>query len=223
MPKGEVIWFHPRSSSTKGGTIPPWCCTTSFNKRIWSSRKAIKECSSHDSDLVSCAKCKRPMTSMAMCKRSSSAGRVFNMASTEGITRARRLRHPNWPFLLNKRPWFHGAEGTHAWVNTSTTSTGIICEQATTFAMRERGKGRDHLRKDVDRVAWKRGRDFGLCRIGMTIRVRVSSTHWIPDPMGTGTGMIFYLWAGPVPDLSRGGYRHGYFFWPAGNPSGTRN
>jgi hypothetical protein len=45
-------------------------------------------------------------------------------------------------------------------------------------------------------------------RVGMAIRVRV------PDPMGTGTGMIFYLWVAPVPDPNRDGYETGIFSHP---------
>jgi hypothetical protein len=46
----------------------------------------------------------------------------------------------------------------------------------------------------------------------MPIQVRV------PDPMGTGTGTIFYPRVAPVPDPNR----DGYFFLPAGNPTGIR-
>jgi hypothetical protein len=56
----------------------------------------------------------------------------------------------------------------------------------------------------------------------MAIRVRVPDTHRVPDPTGTGTGMIFYLWVAPVPDLNRDGYGTGIFFPSAGNPTGTR-
>jgi hypothetical protein len=37
-------------------------------------------------------------------------------------------------------------------------------------------------------------------------------------PPGTGTGMIFYPWVAPIPDPNQ----DGYFFPPAGNPTGTR-
>jgi hypothetical protein len=43
-------------------------------------------------------------------------------------------------------------------------------------------------------------------QLGMTIRVWVSDTHWVPDPTGTGTEMIFYTRVAPVPDPKRDGY-----------------
>jgi hypothetical protein len=54
--------------------------------------------------------------------------------------------------------------------------------------------------------------------LGMAIRVRVSDTRRVPDPMGTGMRTIFYLRVIAVPDLNR----DGYFFSLAGNPTGTR-
>jgi hypothetical protein len=37
-------------------------------------------------------------------------------------------------------------------------------------------------------------------RVGMAIWVRVPDTRRVPDPTGTGTGMIFYPRVTPVPD-----------------------
>jgi hypothetical protein len=53
--------------------------------------------------------------------------------------------------------------------------------------------------------------------LGMAIQVRVPDTRRVPDPTGTGMGMIIYPWVAPVPDSSR----DGYFFPPAGNLTGT--
>jgi hypothetical protein len=58
--------------------------------------------------------------------------------------------------------------------------------------------------------------------VGMTIRVRVSDTRQLPDPMGTGTWINFYLRVAPVPDPNRDGYETDIFFPPAGNLMGTR-
>jgi hypothetical protein len=55
---------------------------------------------------------------------------------------------------------------------------------------------------------------YTVRHIGMTIRVRVPDTRWVSDPMGTGTGMIFYLWMASVPDPNRDGYETGIFFHP---------
>jgi hypothetical protein len=52
----------------------------------------------------------------------------------------------------------------------------------------------------------------------MAIRIWVPDTRRVPDPMGTGTGMIFYPWVAPVPDPNQ----DEYFFPPVGNPTGTR-
>jgi hypothetical protein len=57
--------------------------------------------------------------------------------------------------------------------------------------------------------------------IGHINAVKVSSylvSDIRDDNSGTGTGMIFYLRVAPVPDSNR----DGYFFSPAGNPTGTR-
>jgi hypothetical protein len=48
----------------------------------------------------------------------------------------------------------------------------------------------------------------------MAIQVRVSDTRRVPDPIGTGTGMIFYPRVAPVPDPNRDGYGTGIFFHP---------
>jgi hypothetical protein len=48
----------------------------------------------------------------------------------------------------------------------------------------------------------------------MAIRVWVPDICRIPDPTGTGMGMIFYLWVAPVPDLNRDEYETGIFFHP---------
>jgi hypothetical protein len=45
----------------------------------------------------------------------------------------------------------------------------------------------------------------------MTIQVRVSDTRQVPDPMGTGTGMIFSPWVAPVLNPNRDGYGTGIF------------
>jgi hypothetical protein len=46
---------------------------------------------------------------------------------------------------------------------------------------------------NVERGRWSSG-PASSSRVGMAIRVRV------PDPMGPGTGMIFYPWVAFVPD-----------------------
>jgi hypothetical protein len=48
----------------------------------------------------------------------------------------------------------------------------------------------------------------------MAIWVRVPDTRRVPDPIGTGTGTIFYLWVAPVPDLNQDGYETGIFSHP---------
>jgi hypothetical protein len=48
----------------------------------------------------------------------------------------------------------------------------------------------------------------------MAIRVRVPDTRRVPDPMGMGTGMIFYPWVAPVSDPNRDGYGTDIFFHP---------
>jgi hypothetical protein len=48
----------------------------------------------------------------------------------------------------------------------------------------------------------------------MAIWVRILGTHRIPDPTGTGTGMIFYSLVSPVPDLKRDDYEAGIFTHP---------
>jgi hypothetical protein len=50
--------------------------------------------------------------------------------------------------------------------------------------------------------------DIILQSLGMAIRVRV------PDPMGPGTGTIFYPWVAPVPDPNRDRYGMDIFFHP---------
>jgi hypothetical protein len=55
----------------------------------------------------------------------------------------------------------------------------------------------------------------------MTIWVRVPYTRRVPDPMGMGTGMIFYQWVAPVSDQIETGTGQ-IFFPPVGNPTGTR-
>jgi hypothetical protein len=50
------------------------------------------------------------------------------------------------------------------------------------------------------------------------IRVWVPDIRRVPNPTGTGTGTIFYPWVALIPDPNR----DGYFFPPAGNPTGTR-
>jgi hypothetical protein len=50
--------------------------------------------------------------------------------------------------------------------------------------------------------------------LGMAIRVWVSSTHQVADSMVMGTGMIFYLWVGPVPDPTRAKAGMGIFLHP---------
>jgi hypothetical protein len=45
----------------------------------------------------------------------------------------------------------------------------------------------------------------------MTIRVRISDIRRLPDPMGMGTGTIFYPRVAPVPDPNRDGYGTGIF------------
>jgi hypothetical protein len=52
------------------------------------------------------------------------------------------------------------------------------------------------------------------CSVGMAIRVRVSGTRWVPDPTGTGIGMIFYPRVTPVSDPNRDGYETGIFSHP---------
>jgi hypothetical protein len=37
--------------------------------------------------------------------------------------------------------------------------------------------------------------------LGMAIRVHVSGTRRVPDPMGLGMDMIFYSWVPPVTNL----------------------
>jgi hypothetical protein len=44
--------------------------------------------------------------------------------------------------------------------------------------------------------------------LGMAIRV------WVPDPMVTGTRIIFYLWVALVSDPNQDGYGMGIFFHP---------
>jgi hypothetical protein len=56
--------------------------------------------------------------------------------------------------------------------------------------------------------------------VGITIRVRLLGTYRVPDPMGIGTNMIFYLWVSPVPKMKW--VWGGYFSPPAGDTSGTR-
>jgi hypothetical protein len=51
-------------------------------------------------------------------------------------------------------------------------------------------------------------------KLGMTIRVRVSDTRRVPDPIGTDTRMIFYPCVTPVPDPNRDGYGTSTFFHP---------
>jgi hypothetical protein len=46
----------------------------------------------------------------------------------------------------------------------------------------------------------------------MTIWVRVSGTHRVPDPMGLDMEIIFYLRVAPVPDPNRDGYGASIFF-----------
>jgi hypothetical protein len=55
---------------------------------------------------------------------------------------------------------------------------------------------------------------FGHSSIGMVIQLRVSDTRRIFDPMGTGTGIIFYPQVALVPDLNRDGYGTCIFFHP---------
>jgi hypothetical protein len=50
--------------------------------------------------------------------------------------------------------------------------------------------------------------------IGMAIRVWIPDTRRVPDPIGTGMGMVFYPWVAPVPEPNRDGYRTGIFFHP---------
>jgi hypothetical protein len=47
--------------------------------------------------------------------------------------------------------------------------------------------------------------------IGMAIWVQLSDTCQVFDPMGMGTGMIFYPRVAPVPDPNRDGYGTGIF------------
>jgi hypothetical protein len=56
--------------------------------------------------------------------------------------------------------------------------------------------------------------DQEVVQIGMAIWIRVSDTRRVPDPMGMGTGTIFYLCVAPVPDPNRDWYRTGIFFHP---------
>jgi hypothetical protein len=52
---------------------------------------------------------------------------------------------------------------------------------------------------------------FQLLQLGMAIRLRVPDNRRVPDPMGTGTGMIFYPRVAPVPNLNRDGYETSIF------------
>jgi hypothetical protein len=56
------------------------------------------------------------------------------------------------------------------------------------------------------------GKGFVWLGLGMVIQVRVLGTRWVPDPMGSGTGMIFYPWVAPVSDPNLDGYEVGIFF-----------
>jgi hypothetical protein len=47
--------------------------------------------------------------------------------------------------------------------------------------------------------------------LGVAIRVWVLGTRRVLDPMGLGTGTIFYPWVVPVPDLKLHGYSAGNF------------
>jgi hypothetical protein len=67
------------------------------------------------------------------------------------------------------------------------------------------------IRTQVDGQSLEGGEET---RLGITIRVWVPDTRWVPDPTGTGTGMIFYPWVAPVPDLNRDEYGTGIFFHP---------
>jgi hypothetical protein len=54
----------------------------------------------------------------------------------------------------------------------------------------------------------------------MAIRVWVPDTRRVPGLTGMGMWMIFYPWVTLVPDPRW--VLDGYFFLPAGNPTGTR-
>jgi hypothetical protein len=48
----------------------------------------------------------------------------------------------------------------------------------------------------------------------MTIQVRIPNTRRVPDPIGMGTGTIFYSRVAPVPDPNRDGYGTSIFSHP---------
>jgi hypothetical protein len=50
--------------------------------------------------------------------------------------------------------------------------------------------------------------------LGMAIWVWVPDTRRVPDPTGTGMGMIFYPWVAPVPNPNRDRYGTGIFSHP---------